>query len=229
MRCSHLFLQQLVLESRYLQTVSCPANTSKVENESNEFQKSLSMNFYIETYGCQMNVSDSEIINSVLTSSGHNCSKSIEDADVILVNTCAIREKAEEKIWHRLKYFQSMRNKRRPHTLKGEGYPIVGVLGCMAERLKTKLLEEECVQFVCGPDAYRDIPRLLHQATSTDQKAANVQLSFDETYADITPIRETSNASAFLSIMRGCNNMCSCEKCFKLVLACSPNTFFQIA
>eukprot|EP01041_Mallomonas_annulata_P008550 gene8550-17637_t len=169
----------------------------------------LPLKFFIETYGCQMNVSDTEIVRSLLLSSGHTASSDIDDADIILVNTCAIRENAEAKIWHRLTYFQSMRNKNRLTKLKPSRYPLVGVLGCMAERLKTKLLEEKSVDFVCGPDAYRDIARLIDVAATTDQKAANVQLSLEETYADISPVREASNTSAFVSIMRGCNNMCS--------------------
>lgn len=112
-------------------------------------------------------------------------------------------------MWNRLNYFQSIRNKNRV-SLKTKGYPIVGVLGCMAERIKDKLLEKDSVDFICGPDAYRDIPALLSKVLSTDQKQANTQLSLEETYADIAPVRETDSAhSAFVSIMRGCNNMCS--------------------
>lgn len=169
-------------------------------------QQSKVLKFYIETYGCQMNISDSEIVRSLLLSAGHSTCDNVENADLILVNTCAIRENAEQKIWHRLNYFQSIRRTNRKII---PGYPIVGVLGCMAERLKTRLLEEESVDFVCGPDAYRDITRLIHVATSTDQKEANVQLSLEETYADISPVREASGISAFVTIMRGCNNMCS--------------------
>mmetsp|Transcript_23302 Transcript_23302/g.34203 ORF Transcript_23302/g.34203 Transcript_23302/m.34203 type:complete len:593 (-) Transcript_23302:55-1833(-) len=177
-------------------------------NKSKRIQLNDSLSFYIETYGCQMNVSDSEIVRSVLLDAGHSISDTIETADIILANTCAIRENAEAKVWHRLNYFKSIKSKNRVHQQK-PGYPIVGVLGCMAERLKTSLLEEESVDFVCGPDAYRDIPLLVNIATSTDQKAANVQLSLEETYADITPVREVSSTSAFVSIMRGCNNMCA--------------------
>lgn len=118
-------------------------------------------------------------------------------------------ENAEARVFQRLDYFQSIRNKNRSQ-MKVKGYPIVGVLGCMAERLKDKLFEKKSVDFVCGPDAYRDIPQLLDKILTTDQKHANVQLSLDETYADITPIREIDSSSgAFVSIMRGCNNMCS--------------------
>ena len=176
------------------------------------------LNFFIETYGCQMNTSDSEIVRSILLNSGHVVTTNIESADLILVNTCAIRDNAEEKIWHRLDYFQSLRSKNRHNrhlshsvssSLKRKFYPLVGVLGCMAERLKTKLLDEDGVDFVTGPDAYRDIPKLLEAITSSDQKAANTQLSLEETYANISPVRETDSCSAFVSIMRGCNNMCS--------------------
>lgn len=167
-----------------------------------------SLKFYIETYGCQMNLSDSEIVRSILMDAGHTSCSELDEADIILTNTCAVRDNAEAKVWHRLKFFQSMRNKNK---LKGSKVytPIVGVLGCMAERLKEKLLLEDCVDFVCGPDAYRDMPALLGKIVSVGQKQANTVLSFDETYADISPVREVNNASAFVSIMRGCNNMCS--------------------
>jgi tRNA A37 methylthiotransferase MiaB len=168
-----------------------------------------SLHFHIETYGCQMNVNDSEIVRSILLKEGHTDTNSVEAADLILTNTCAVRENAEAKVFHRLNYFQSIRHKNRV-SLKTKGYPIVGVLGCMAERMKEKLLERDSVDFICGPDAYRDIPSLLSKALSTDQKHANVQLSLDETYADITPVRRLNTShSAFVSIMRGCNNMCS--------------------
>jgi MiaB/RimO family radical SAM methylthiotransferase len=169
---------------------------------------SKSLKFYIETYGCQMNLSDSEIVRSILQDAGHQSCTTLEDADVVLTNTCAVRENAESKVWHRLKYFQSLRMKNR---VKGDkGYtPIVGVLGCMAERLKEKLLLEDSVDFVCGPDAYRDMPSLVDNIVSAGQKQANTLLSFDETYADISPVREVDQAHAFVSIMRGCNNMCS--------------------
>lgn len=163
---------------------------------------------YIETYGCQMNLSDSEIVRSILSESGHVTCQSELEADVILTNTCAIRENAESKVWDRLHYFQSIRKKNRSKAVKSL-YPIVGVLGCMAERLKDKLLLEESVDFVCGPDAYRDMPRLLENIVSAGQKEANTVLSMEETYADINPVREVNGSSAFVSIMRGCNNMCS--------------------
>lgn len=168
------------------------------------------LRFHVETYGCQMNVADSDVVRSVLIEAGHVNVDSVDEADVILTNTCAIRENAESKIWHRLKYFQSMRNKNRALHVRKAGYPLVGVLGCMAERLKTRLLEENSVDFVCGLDAYRDIPRLISSVGVTNIKEANTRLSFEETYADIAPIREASSSiSAFVSIMRGCNNMCT--------------------
>ena len=133
----------------------------------------------------------------------------LEDADLILTNTCAIRENAEHKIWQRLKYFASLRKKNRKDGSKSSGYPVVGVLGCMAERLKSKLLDEEGVDFIAGPDAYRELPALL-ASTSTDQKAANVILSIEETYSDIQPIRQAEgNTHAFVTITRGCDNHCS--------------------
>ncbi len=155
---------------------------------------------YIETYGCQMNFSDSEIVASVLYQDGYSTTDRIEEADVIFLNTCAIREHAELKIHHRLNALKPY--KRRNPKL------VIGVLGCMAERLKAKLFEEEkIVDLIAGPDAYRSIPELLALA-ETGQKAANVFLSLEETYADITPVRR-EGISAFVSIMRGCDNMCS--------------------
>lgn len=158
--------------------------------------------FYIESYGCAMNFSDSEIVASILQTEGYGATKNFEEADLILVNTCSIREKAELTIRKRLTEFRVAKRKK-PGML-------VGVLGCMAERLKSKLLEEEkLVDMVIGPDAYRTLPNLIEEA-ETGQKAVNVLLSRDETYADIAPIRLDSNGvCAFVSIMRGCNNMCS--------------------
>ncbi|KAL1923003.1 uncharacterized protein VTP21DRAFT_9379 [Calcarisporiella thermophila] len=162
--------------------------------------------FYIEVYGCQMNVNDTEILLSILNKSGYQRTMSLEDADVIFLMTCAIREGAENKIWQRLNYFKHLKTKQRP-----ERPPLVGVLGCMAERLKTKLLDsDKMVDIVCGPDAYRSIPHLLTLAETTHQGVANVMLSADETYADIMPVRlNEDGVSAHISIMRGCNNMCS--------------------
>ncbi|MEM7367931.1 MAG: tRNA (N6-isopentenyl adenosine(37)-C2)-methylthiotransferase MiaB [Bacteroidota bacterium] len=157
---------------------------------------------YIETYGCQMNFSDTEIIASVLTEMDYGFTKEIEEADLVFINTCSIRENAETKVWNRLRQFRKKKEKK-PHLM-------VGVLGCMAERLKTKLLDQEkLVDLVVGPDAYRDLPRLVGEVES-GQKAVNVLLSREETYANISPVRLNSNGvSAFITIMRGCDNMCS--------------------
>ncbi len=157
---------------------------------------------YIESYGCQMNFADSEVVASILRNNGYSTTSDVVEADLILLNTCAIRDNAEQRVRNRLSILNS--NKRRNPSLK------IGVLGCMAERLKTKFLEEEkVVDLVVGPDAYRDLPNLL-QEVDEGHRAVNVFLSREETYADITPIRLDSNGvSAFISIMRGCNNMCS--------------------
>ncbi|MFT7102013.1 MAG: tRNA-2-methylthio-N6-dimethylallyladenosine synthase [Bacteroidia bacterium] len=157
---------------------------------------------YIESYGCAMNFSDSEIVASVLIDEGFETTKEMEEADVILVNTCAIRDNAEVRVRSRLNIFRKAK-RNKPDT-------IIGVMGCMAERLKTKLLEEEkLVDIVVGPDSYRDLPNLVRVAES-GQKAVNVLLSRDETYADINPVRLGGNGvSAFVSITRGCDNMCS--------------------
>lgn len=158
--------------------------------------------FYIESYGCQMNFSDSEIVASILQGEGLSATRNYEDADLILINTCSIREKAEQTVRKRLDDLRRVKV-NKPGAL-------IGVLGCMAERLKSKLLEEEkLVDLVVGPDAYRTLPGLISEA-ETGQKAVNVLLSRDETYADISPVRLNSNGvSGFVSIMRGCNNMCS--------------------
>ncbi|UOQ99944.1 tRNA (N6-isopentenyl adenosine(37)-C2)-methylthiotransferase MiaB [Hymenobacter sp. 5317J-9] len=157
---------------------------------------------YIESYGCQMNFSDSEIVSSILFDEGFDTTDDLANADLVLLNTCSIREKAEQTVRMRLKQINSHK-KRKPGML-------VGVLGCMAERLKSKFLEEEkIVDLVVGPDAYRDLPGLISQVDG-GQKGVNVLLSREETYADITPVRLNSNGiTAFISIMRGCDNMCS--------------------
>lgn len=158
--------------------------------------------FYIESYGCQMNFSDSEIVASILAGNGYGATADFEEADLILINTCSIREKAEETIRRRLKELGKAKD-RNPEAL-------IGVLGCMAERLKSRLLEEErLVDLVVGPDAYRSLPDLIRGAEG-GQKAVNVLLSREETYADISPVRLNKNGvTAFISIMRGCDNMCS--------------------
>ncbi|MBX7051516.1 MAG: tRNA (N6-isopentenyl adenosine(37)-C2)-methylthiotransferase MiaB [Flavobacteriales bacterium] len=156
----------------------------------------------LESYGCQMNFSDSEIVASILAKEGFSTTRDAEEADVVLLNTCAIRDNAEQRIRGRLDYLRSIK-KRKPEM-------TIGVLGCMAERLREKLIEEErLVDLVVGPDAYRDLPNLIDRV-ETGQKAVNVLLSREETYAEITPVRLNSNGiTAFISIMRGCDNMCS--------------------
>lgn len=167
-------------------------------NDPNHYQKK----FYIESYGCQMNFSDSEIVASILQGEGFGATRNVEEADLVLLNTCSIREKAEQTVRNRLMHIKGTK-KHRPGLL-------VGVLGCMAERMKAKLLEEEkLVDLVIGPDAYRTLPGLIAEAEG-GQKGVSVLLSREETYADISPVRLDSNGvSAFVSIMRGCNNMCS--------------------
>jgi tRNA-2-methylthio-N6-dimethylallyladenosine synthase len=157
---------------------------------------------FLESYGCQMNFSDSEVVASIMSTHGFSTTKDIHEADAIFINTCAIRDNAEQRVRTRLKDFNILK-KNKPELL-------VGVLGCMAERLKQKFLEEEkIVDIVAGPDAYRDLPKLVASAES-GQKAVNVFLSREETYADISPVRLDSNGvSAFITIMRGCDNMCS--------------------
>lgn len=171
---------------------------SPFAKDPNQYKKK----FYIESYGCAMNFADSEIVASILNKDGFGATLNCEEADLIFLNTCSIREKAEQTVRKRLTEFRKLKQ-ARPGTL-------VGVLGCMAERLKAKLLEEEkLVDIVVGPDAYRSLPALIEEADG-GQKAVNVLLSRDETYADISPIRLNSNGvMAFVSIMRGCNNMCS--------------------
>jgi tRNA-2-methylthio-N6-dimethylallyladenosine synthase len=157
---------------------------------------------YIESYGCQMNLNDSEIVASILSEQGFNTTHLIEDADLVLVNTCSIREKAEQTVRKRLEKYNAV--KKINPTMK------VGVLGCMAERLKAKFLEEEkIVDLVVGPDAYRDLPNLLEEVEA-GRDAVNVILSKEETYADVSPVRlNTNGVSAFVSITRGCDNMCT--------------------
>ena len=167
-----------------------------------EKKKSQKM-MYIESYGCQMNFSDSEIVASILSKEGFSSTKDMALADLILVNTCSIREKAEQTVRKRLEFYNSVKKKSNPNM-------IVGVLGCMAERLKGKFLEEEkLVDLVVGPDAYRDLPNLIKEVED-GKKSVNVILSLEETYADINPVRLGSNGvTAFVSITRGCDNMCT--------------------
>jgi Uncharacterized protein family UPF0004 len=185
--------------NEFIRRESYKAPTLPVDFIEDSYRTKLSLKFHIETYGCQMNLSDTEIVRSILLSAGHTETSVLDDAELIFQNTCAIRENAETKIWNRLKFFESMRKRS-----KRKGYPKVGVLGCMAERLKEKLLEEEAVDLVCGPDAYRDLPRLLESVVTSDQKEANTQLSFEETYADISPVRKAGSESAFGECLHVC-------------------------
>ena len=168
-----------------------------------EFKSAGNKKMYIESYGCQMNFSDSEIVASVLSMEGYRTTKIIEEANLVLINTCSIREKAEQTVRNRLNYFNSVKKKCNKKMM-------VGVLGCMAERLKEKLLEEEkLVDIVVGPDAYRDLPKLVKEIED-GKKGVNVFLSLEETYGDINPIRLGGNGvTAFVSITRGCDNMCT--------------------
>ena len=157
---------------------------------------------FIETYGCQMNVADSEVVASVLGQAGYVSADSPEDADAILLNTCSIRDNAEQKIVNRLQYLASLRKRRK-------GRLILGVIGCMAERVRDNLIEKHGVDLVAGPDAYLDLPNLF-AAAEAGEKAINVELSTTETYRDVIPSRISGNrVSGFVSIMRGCNNFCS--------------------
>ncbi len=186
------------------------SHTTKTHDESRQGEAldmvttglSKGRKLYIESYGCQMNFSDSEIVASILMDKGYETTKDYKEADVVFINTCSIRENAEQRVRNRLKEFESAK-------AKNPGM-VVGVLGCMAERLKAKFLEEEkLVDVVVGPDAYRDLPNLIDQVDDGG-RAVNVLLSREETYADISPVRLNSNGiSAFISIMRGCDNMCS--------------------
>jgi tRNA-2-methylthio-N6-dimethylallyladenosine synthase len=170
----------------------------ELTNQGGDGKKKL----YLESYGCQMNFSDSEVVASILAQDGYETTRNMDEADVILLNTCSIRENAEQRVRNRLTEFK----------IKKENNPelVVGILGCMAERLKKNLLEEEkLVDLVAGPDAYRDLPNLIEEV-GTGQKAVNVLLSRDETYADISPVRlDQGGIAAFVTIMRGCDNMCS--------------------
>ena len=157
--------------------------------------------FFLETYGCQMNVADSEVVTAILETAGYQSANSIEEADLILVNTCSVRDNAEQKVLGRLQYFQSLKRKKR--TL------IIGVLGCMAERVQHDLIEKHGVDLVAGPDAYMDLPNLIG-AVEQGEKAINIALSTTETYRSVIPARPAlKQISGYISIMRGCNNFCS--------------------
>jgi tRNA-2-methylthio-N6-dimethylallyladenosine synthase len=184
------------IDNRPAEAAACETNVTQEVNTGN------TRKLYIESYGCAMNFSDSEIVSSILFKEGFDTTSQLELADVVFLNTCSIREKAEQTVRARLAQINAQK-KRRPGL-------IVGILGCMAERLKSKLLEEEkLVDLVVGPDAYRDLPNLITEVEG-GTRAVNVLLSREETYADINPIRlNTNGVSAFISIMRGCDNMCS--------------------
>ena len=209
--CHQIALIFLPLPAQFVIDMMDLMTDSKVHNETRQGEayapfandpSNYQKKFYIESYGCAMNFSDSEIVASILNSAGFGATRNTDDADLILLNTCSIRDKAEQTIRKRLTEFRKVKNKK-PGLL-------IGVLGCMAERLKSNLLEEEkLVDMVVGPDAYRSLPGLIEEAEG-GQKAVNVLLSRDETYADISPVRlESNGVNAFISIMRGCNNMCS--------------------
>ena len=194
----------------------------KVFYDSPEVKES-GKTFYIESYGCQMNFSDSEIVASILGEAGYSATRDMENSDLILINTCSIRERAEDTVRKRLTVFNKVKQ-RNPGTL-------VGVLGCMAERLKGKLMDDEkLVDMVVGPDAYRDLPTLLAGAED-GERGMNVLLSREETYADISPLRLNSNGvTAFVTIMRGCDNMCSfCVVPFTRGRERSRNSFSIVA
>ncbi|MTI20127.1 tRNA (N6-isopentenyl adenosine(37)-C2)-methylthiotransferase MiaB [Fulvivirga sp. RKSG066] len=186
----------IITEEKKTEEACETVKVSKDENTGKERK------LYIESYGCQMNFSDSEIVTSIMQENGFDTTSNFSEADVVFLNTCSIREKAEQTVRKRLSQFN--RAKREKPGM------MIGVLGCMAERLKDKLLEEEkIVDLVVGPDAYRDLPGLVKQVDD-GQKAVNTFLSREETYADISPVRLNSNGvTAFISIMRGCDNMCS--------------------
>ncbi|KAI9309527.1 tRNA-I(6)A37 thiotransferase enzyme MiaB [Cunninghamella echinulata] len=194
------------------QQINVPENIEHVQPDQLPYLKNSTSNwghdskYFLEVYGCQMNVSDTEILNSIMLKAGYKRTLNLEEANVVFLVTCAIRENAETRVWDRLKYLRHYRTK-----LNADTPPIIGVLGCMAERLKTKLLEDGIADIVGGPDSYRSIPHLISLATTEYQNGiANVMLSADETYADIMPVRlDQSNLSGWISIMRGCNNHCS--------------------
>lgn len=190
------------MQDKVLNHLDLSQQDTDLVNVDGSSASTMPRNLYMESYGCQMNIADSEVVVSILQPHGFSLTNTYEQADVIFINTCAIRDKAEQTVRKRLSQFHEV--KRHKPDL------IIGVLGCMAERLKHKLLEEEkLVDLVAGPDAYRDLPRLVATVDS-GHKAINTFLSREETYADISPIRLNSNGvTAFISIMRGCDNMCS--------------------
>ena len=199
---AHYFMQQFIEELSILPAEPEVAERSDGVKTSPEQNTGKSRKLYVESYGCQMNFSDSEIVTSIMQQEGFDTTADFAQADVIFLNTCSIRDKAEQTIRKRLTQFNQLKD-HKPEVL-------IGVLGCMAERLKSQLLEEEkMVDLVAGPDAYRDLPNLVRKVDE-GQKSVNTFLSREETYADISPVRLNSNGvTAFISIMRGCDNMCS--------------------
>ena len=176
-------------------------NTQEKTIVSTDFKSALNdKKLFIETYGCQMNVADSEVVASIMQMDGFELTDKINEADAIFVNTCSIRDNAEQKVINRLKYFETLKRKNKKL--------IVGVVGCMAERVKEELINDYGVNIVVGPDAYMDIPNLIG-SVENGNKAINVELSTTETYSEILPSRISKSISGFISIMRGCNNFCS--------------------
>jgi len=175
--------------------------TNNLTDNSTDFKSALNdKKLFIETYGCQMNVADSEVVASIMQMDGFELTEDINAADAIFVNTCSVRDNAEQKVVNRLKYFDSLKRKNKKL--------IVGVIGCMAERVKEELINDHGVNIVVGPDAYLDIPNLIGQVEAGN-KAINVELSTTETYTDVLPTRIGKSISAFVSITRGCNNFCT--------------------
>ena len=172
------------------------------QNESVDLKSIASeKKLFIETYGCQMNVADSEVVASIMQMDGYVMTEKIEEADAIFVNTCSVRENAEQRVYGRLQYFQSLKKKNKSL--------VIGVLGCMAERVKEALINEYHVDLVVGPDSYMDLPNLIG-AVEKGEKAINVELSTQETYKDVIPLKLSGiHITGFVSIMRGCNNFCS--------------------
>ena len=200
----HIFYFSIIFAFRFRRFFMEKEINEKIQGQSLllETKKENTKKLYIESYGCAMNFSDSEIVASILFNEGYNTTEKLEDADLVLVNTCSIRDKAEQTVRKRLEKYNAV--KRINPKMK------VGVLGCMAERLKEKFLEEEkIVDLVVGPDAYKDLPNLLAEVEE-GREAINVLLSREETYGDIAPVRlGTNGVSAFVSITRGCDNMCT--------------------
>jgi tRNA-2-methylthio-N6-dimethylallyladenosine synthase len=162
--------------------------------------ENLPKKLYIETYGCQMNVADSEVVASIMQMDGFVLTEKVSEADAVLINTCSIRDNAEQRVFERLKYLHSLKRKNKQL--------ILGVIGCMAERMKDELIEKQGVDLVVGPDAYLDLPNLMG-AVEKGEKAINIQLSRTETYQEVIPARLGGQISGFISITRGCNNFCS--------------------